>query len=123
MNVTPLFCASVSHYDSTTGAPGPSLGGFESVVIRIAACAALWLFIPTSVYSEELGLFDNQMDVGRVTRPGSTSFDPSSRSYSVAGGGENMWFTNDAFHFVWTRVSGDFALRAAIEWLGAGGNP
>ena len=34
-----------------------------------------------------------------------------------------MWFTNDAFHFVWTRVSGDFALRAAIEWLGAGGNP
>src|SRR5438445_366146 len=138
MKVTPLFCAS-SKPGRRVRAPGlhapqqadiatdagrvPSPGGFESVVIRIAACAALWLFIPTSVYSEELGLFDNQMDVGRVTRAGSTSFDPSSRSYSISGGGENMWFTNDAFHFVWTRVSGDFALRAAIEWLGAGGNP
>ncbi len=33
-----------------------------------------------------------------------------------------MWFTNDAFHFVYTRLAGDFALAAAIEWLGAGGN-
>lgn len=33
-----------------------------------------------------------------------------------------MWFTNDAFHFVYRRVSGDFSLAAAIEWLGAGGN-
>jgi hypothetical protein len=33
-----------------------------------------------------------------------------------------MWFTNDAFHFVWKRVSGDFALQAAIEFLGSGGN-
>ncbi len=34
-----------------------------------------------------------------------------------------MWFTNDAFHFVWKRVSGDVALRASLELLGAGGNP
>ena len=33
-----------------------------------------------------------------------------------------MWFTNDALHFAWARVSGDFDLSAAIEWLGSGGN-
>ena len=90
---------------------------------KTLSCAALALLISASGYSEDLGLFDNQIDVGKATHAGSASFDPSSRSYSIAGGGENMWFTNDAFHFVWTRVSGDFALQAAIEWLGAGGNP
>src|SRR2546430_4367113 len=89
--------------------------------MRMTACAALWLFISIS-YSADLGLFDDQTDIGKVTHAGSTSFDPASRSYSISGGGENMWFTNDAFHFVWTRVSGDFTLQAAIEWLGAGGN-
>src|SRR6266404_2885631 len=143
MNVTPQLCASSTHYAGKPGrrvrAPGlhvphrvdirtvvgrvPSPGGFESVVMKIASCAALALLISASGYSEDLGLFDNQMDVGKVSHAGSTSFDAASRSYSIAGGGENMWFTNDAFHFVWTRVSGDFALQAAIEWLGAGGNP
>jgi hypothetical protein len=33
-----------------------------------------------------------------------------------------MWFTNDAFHFVWKRVSGDFAFQTAIEWPRGGGN-
>jgi hypothetical protein len=33
-----------------------------------------------------------------------------------------MWSTNDAFHFVWTQVSGDVAVTAAIEWVGTGGN-
>jgi hypothetical protein len=70
----------------------------------------------------ELGLFDGHGDVGKAGKPGSAVFDATNRSYVVAGGGENMWFTNDAFHFVWTRMSGDFALSAAVEWLGSGGN-
>src|SRR5207302_2941071 len=73
-------------------------------------------------HSAELGMFENETDIGQPTKPGHTAFDSAQESYTVSGGGENMWFTNDAFHFVWTRVSGDFALQAAIEWLGAGGN-
>jgi hypothetical protein len=34
-----------------------------------------------------------------------------------------MWSTNDAFHFVWTRVSGDLALVADIEWPTTTGHP
>jgi hypothetical protein len=33
-----------------------------------------------------------------------------------------MWFTNDAFHFTWKQMSGDFALKAGIQWLTSGGN-
>jgi dipeptidyl aminopeptidase/acylaminoacyl peptidase len=40
----------------------------------------------------------------------------------VTGGGENMWFTKDAFHFVWKRVSGDVALAADLQWIGTAGN-
>jgi hypothetical protein len=38
--------------------------------------------------------------------------DDARRAYTVAGGGANMWSTNDAFHFVWKKVSGDVSLAA-----------
>jgi hypothetical protein len=33
-----------------------------------------------------------------------------------------MWFTNDAFHFVWKKMSGDVTLAADISFVTAGGN-
>ena len=75
-----------------------------------------------AAHSAELGIFENETDIGRPEKAGHTSFDPAPPSYSVSGGGENMWFTNDAFHFVWKRVSADFALQAAISWPTEGGN-
>ena len=50
-------------------------------------------------------------------------FDGEHRAYTVAGGGENMWFTNDAFHFVWKKVSGDVTLAADITFPTRGGDP
>jgi TolB protein len=70
-----------------------------------------------------LVVFDGDADVGSVSRAGSVSFDATNRSYIVSGSGANMWGTNDAFHFVWKRISGDFALRSAIKILGSGGDP
>jgi len=93
------------------------------IVNRPLSCVAFSLLISIAGYSGDLGLFDIQTDIGKVSHAGSVSLDPSARSYLVSGGGDNMWFTNDACHFVWTRVSGNFSLQAAIEWLGAGGNP
>ena len=64
----------------------------------------------------------SQADIGSVGKPGRAVLEITNLSYRVAGGGENMWFTNDAFHFVWDRRSGNFSLSAAVEWLTAGGN-
>jgi TolB protein len=87
--------------------------------VALFACFA---GVPFNARAADLGVFEGQDEVGKSSQPGSVAFDPKDASYVVAGGGENMWFTNDAFHFVWKRVSGDFALRAAIEFLGSGGN-
>lgn len=84
----------------------------------------VYLLSSTAVWCQEtpLGLFEGHSDVGAVGVPGSVTYDAGSQSYLVAGGGENMWFAEDALHFVWKRVAGDVTLAADIRWLGAGGN-
>ena len=49
--------------------------------------------------STELGIFSHQRDIGNVARPGSVNFDPAKGEYLIAGGGGNMWYTNDDFPF------------------------
>jgi Tol biopolymer transport system component len=70
-----------------------------------------------------IGLFEAHGDIGDVGKSGSVEYDAAQKSYLVAGGGENMWFTRDAFHFIWKRISGDVSLAADIRWVGTGGNP
>ena len=70
-----------------------------------------------------LGLFEAQGDVGAVGKPGTAVYDAKSGTYTVTGGGENMWFASDAFHFVWRKAAGDLSLAADVELVGTGGNP
>ena len=68
------------------------------------------------------GQFEDSRDIGSVKMAGSVVYDDAKKTYTVAGGGENMWATTDAFHYVWRRVSGDFSIAADIQILGSGGN-
>jgi hypothetical protein len=70
-----------------------------------------------------LGLFDKNGDIGAVKLPGSVEYDQTKKAYTIAGGGENMWFAADAFHYAWKRVSGDISIAADIQFAGTGGNP
>ena len=83
--------------------------------------SALVVLGVAAAHSADLGLFENETDVGNPAKKGHASVEPGD-AYTLSGGGENMWFTNDAFHFVWKRVSGDFLLQAAITWPSEGGN-
>jgi hypothetical protein len=67
--------------------------------------------------SGPLGLFTEQSDVGVIRHAGEAQFDAGHGTYVLSGSGANMWFTNDAFHFVWKQVSGDVKLTAAIRFL------
>jgi len=78
---------------------------------------------PIFAGSTDLGIFSHQRDIGSVAHRGSVDFNPATGGYLIAGGGENMWFTTDAFHFVWKRMSGDFTLTADVKFVGTGGNP
>jgi len=68
-------------------------------------------------------IFESHTDIGPGLHPGSLVYDPASRTYTISGSGENMWFASDAFHFVWKKVSGDVTLSADIAILGQGGDP
>ncbi len=70
-----------------------------------------------------LGLFEEHGDVGIVGHKGLVLYDHAVGTYRVTGGGENMWFSSDAFHFVWKKAAGDVALAADVRFAGERGNP
>ena len=70
-----------------------------------------------------LGILCKESDVGIVAKAGLTVFNSARGQYRIRGGGENMWATNDAFHFVWKKMSGDLKLAARIQFPGTNGNP
>jgi TolB protein len=75
-----------------------------------------------SAASTGLGIFTDQTDVGAPPRAGSAQYDSARGTYNIVGGGGNMWFTNDSFHYVWKRASGNLDLEAGIHWSGTNGN-
>jgi TolB protein len=70
-----------------------------------------------------IGIFEGSADVGGPAKAGSAEFNSAQDQYRITGGGRNMWFTNDAFHFVWKKVSGDVTLAADIAFEGKGLDP
>ncbi|HEU0040490.1 MAG TPA: hypothetical protein VFR76_14590, partial [Verrucomicrobiae bacterium] len=91
-----------------------------SAVILVGSLSSATLVLSET---SERGLFSDETDVGNVRKPGSVEYDSARGSYWITGGGENMWSTNDAFHFVWQRMSGDLTLAANVRWIGTNGNP
>lgn len=69
-----------------------------------------------------IGEFEGETDIGKIDRPGAAEYDASKKEYHVTGSGENMWFKQDAFHFLWRKVSGDLSLTADVRFVGQGKN-
>src|SRR5258708_16148149 len=67
-----------------------------------------------------IGVFQAHTDVGDNPRPGSASFDADAGTYRITGGGSNMWGPADAFHLVWKRANGNFAITADVRFVGKG---
>jgi regulation of enolase protein 1 (concanavalin A-like superfamily) len=54
-------------------------------------------------------------DIGSVGFPGSAT--ETSNVFTVVGGGDDIWNANDAFHYVYMPVSGDFVFQARVTYL------
>ena len=67
-----------------------------------------------------LGIFEGNNDIGNVKKVGSVLFNASENSYTISGGGTNMWANSDELHYVWKKMSGDVSIAANIDWLGDG---
>ena len=88
---------------------------FSSLVYSIICAIAI-----SCSKTPDLGIFEGNGDIGNVKYPGSVKFKPSDSSYTVSGGGTNMWFNSDELHYVWKQMSGDVSIAANIQWVGEG---
>jgi TolB protein len=66
------------------------------------------------------GLFQEHRDIGVTPRKGDVQYDSRTGEYRVMGGGANMWFKTDAFHFVYQQITGDVSLAADVHFVGQG---
>jgi len=67
-----------------------------------------------------IGEFESHQDIGVTPAAGSAAYDAAAREYRVTGGGANIWGTEDAFQFVWKRISGDVRITADVHFVGTG---
>lgn len=70
----------------------------------------------TKTFSEPIGVFEGQSDVGAALVPGEAHFDANKNSYSITSAGYNVWYTRDEFRFLWKKMSGDISLAADISY-------
>jgi TolB protein len=95
-------------------------------MLKIVA-SVLFLFallcVPTFSQQKPVGVFEANTDVGKVTKPGSASYDATGQTYTLTGSGSNMWGNQDEFHFVWKRLKGNFILQTRAQFIGKGVDP
>lgn len=87
----------------------------------LAGCvllATLWAAAPQSV-----GDFEAHADVGSPPHEGSATFDAASGEYRIKGGGANIWGQQDAFYYLYRKVTGDITLTVDVRFPLPGGNP
>src|SRR5215470_7053296 len=65
--------------------------------------------------SERIGQFDGQSDVGGALAPGSASYDPGAKTYTINSAGYNIWYQRDEFRYLWKKMSGDVSLAASVN--------
>src|SRR6185503_2173125 len=68
------------------------------------------------IFSDKIGAFDAQADVGGALAPGSASYDATSGTYTINSAGYKIWYQRDEFRFLWKKMSGDVSLAASVNW-------
>jgi hypothetical protein len=67
-------------------------------------------------FDTPIGIFEGQSDVGSAVVPGSASYDPAKKQYTIHSAGYNVWYTRDEFRYLWKKMSGDVSLAADIAY-------
>jgi TolB protein len=70
-----------------------------------------------------VGIFENHADVGPVLHKGTAMYDQATRTYTLSGAGENLWFKKDELHFAWKKINGDFIITTQPSLVGKGVDP
>jgi hypothetical protein len=71
---------------------------------------------PSRNFDTPIGVFQGQSDIGGAVAPGSASYDPGTKQYTINSAGYNIWYTRDEFRFLWQKMSGDVSLAADVTF-------
>jgi len=71
---------------------------------------------PSKSFDTPIGIFEGQSDIGGALVPGSATYDPSTKQYTINSAGYNVWYTRDEFRYLWKKMSGDVSLAADITY-------
>ncbi len=69
---------------------------------------------------QRIGIFSAINDVGSPAIKGTASYTEPGQVYELSGSGENIWFGEDSFSFLWKKMDGDFMIQARVDFLGEG---
>jgi hypothetical protein len=76
---------------------------------------------PTVNFTQPLGLFEGQSDVGGPLLPGSAGYDAQTKRYTLNSASYNIWYFRDEFRYAWKKMSGDVSLAADVTLPNAAG--
>jgi hypothetical protein len=76
---------------------------------------------PSTTVNTPIGIFEGQSDIGSAVIPGSASYDPATKAYTINSAGYNIWYTRDEFRLLFKKMSGDVSLAANIAFPDATG--
>ena len=82
----------------------------------------LLFFCHVACAQRAAGIFKYNADIGNPKLPGAAAYDAASNTYSLKGGGYNIWFNRDECHYLYNKMAGNFVLTASFEFIGATGN-
>ncbi len=71
---------------------------------------------PSTNFDTPIGIFEGQSDIGSALVPGSASYDPQTKQYTINSAGYNIWYTRDEFRYLWKKMSGDVSLAANVSF-------
>jgi TolB protein len=86
----------------------------------ILLIGSLFISFMSNAQIPDTGIFTQHDDIGKKSLAGDVTYSSENQIYSLTGSGENIWFEEDAFHYAWREVSGDFILRARMKFEGEG---
>jgi hypothetical protein len=61
-------------------------------------------------------MFEGQSDVGAAQVPGNSSYDSTTKQYTITSAGYNVWYVRDEFRYLWKKMSNDISLAADISF-------
>ena len=99
-------------------APRPSL-----MTAALAALALIGWAPARAATDQAVGYFEATATSARPRSPARRPTTPATQTYTLTGAGTNMWAARDEFQFAWRKMTGDFILPHAREFVGRGRRP